>query len=306
MFGFWVGAILGGLLLVASLIYAVVRDRETAPPAWPMFGLTAVVFALSWGLTSFFTQSPGEAMVLKSITGDVLAQPSVTSGLHGKAPWVKVDPWDIRDNTLSFAGAKEDVDVDFNGGDVTGPRITVQDANDVDANFDLTLRYSVQGDKVVELSNRFGSQEDLLIKVIEPEIRSAIREAASPFTTNDIVSKRSEIQAAVREHLTSEWADLGIVVEAVDVQETIQPQAIKDANAAKAAALIAVETEQANRDKAIIEAEKNAIATAQLTPEILMARKIQALQTAAEKGSLVVIPEDFNGIINLPAPVAAQ
>lgn len=303
MFGFWFGAIVGGLLLLASIAVIFIRDREAPEPipVWPGFTLTAVVFALSWGIPSIYTQDPGEAKVLKSITGEVATQPSVTAGLHGKAPWVTAITWDVRDNTLSFAGSKDDVKVDFNGGDVTGPRITVQDANDVDANIDLTLRYSVQAVKVVELSNRFGSQEDLLIKVIEPEIRSAVREAASPYTTNDIVSKRSEIQAAIRDHLTAAWDGLGIVVEAVDVQEIIQPDEIKAANAARAAALVAVETEQANKEKAIIEAERNAITSAQLSPEILELKRIEALSGA----NLIVVPYDFGGIINLPPSAQA-
>lgn len=309
MVGFWIGAILGGLLLILAIIVTIANfdgPREERSGAVVGAAWAAVVLGLGipWFFGSIFSQSDGESMVLKSITGSMVTEPSVSSGAHWKGgPWFETIPWDIRDNTLSFTGTKEEVpEASYNGGDVAGPRITVQDANDVDANFDLTLRYSIQADKVVELSKRFGSQEDLMLKVIEPEIRSTVRLVAGPFTTTDIVSKRAEIQIAVQQQLEAKWEGLGIVVESVDFQETIQPQAIKDANAANAAALIAVDTEKANRDKAIIEAEKNAIASVQLTPQVIEMARIKALQTAAEHGSVIVIPENFNGIINLPAP----
>lgn len=255
-------------------------------------GLLVVVSLVLFGAGSIYTQDPGEGVVLRSISGEVVGETS-EPGFHTKAPWVSASKWDIRDNTMQYLA---DGKVDYSGGSAVGPRITVQDKDGVDANIDLTLRYSIEGDKVDDLYSRFGSQENLLTKVVEPGIRSATREIPVAYSTLDILNKRAEIQSAVKDRLTNEWADLGIVVEDVDIQEIVQPEAIKDANAQKAAAQALVETEKAKLEQARIEAEKNEVKTEALTPEILTQQYIDALKG----GTVFVVPEGSTPMIQVP------
>lgn len=290
---FWIGLI---VMIVAVLIALGSLTLEEKKFGLVSAFVVALVGLALWGLGSFYSQDAGEAKVIKSISGEVNDEPSLGDGYHGKVAWSSVSTWDIRDNTMSFAG-EAGADVDYNGGSVTGPRITVQDANDVDAHVDMTLRYSITGEEVVDLYKRFGSQEDLAIKVIEPDIRAAVRTAASPFTTTDIVSKRPDMQASIRKGLEAKWEPLGIVVEDVNIQEITQPDTIKAANADRAAAAVLVDRERELKEQARIEAEKNALKTKELSPEILQQQYIEAI---AKSGFVVITENGSTPILNLP------
>ena len=255
-------------------------------------GLLAVLVA---GSMSIYTQDVGEAKVLRSVSGSVIGE-STESGMHFKAPWVKAISWDIRDNVVEYVGTGE---TNHSGGSATGPRITIQDRDGVDANIDLTVRYSIAGDKVEELYSRFSSQGNLLTKLIEPGIRSAMREIPAQYGSLELLNQRGDVQIQVRDALIAEWAEDGIVVEDVSIQEITQPDNVKGAFAKAQEARTSVEAEKANLERAKIEAEKNQVATAALTPEILTDRYIAALR---EAGTIYVVPEGSTPMLSLPAP----
>lgn len=284
--------IIGAIILVVAAVLGILALREGSPlVGFGIIGTGAVVFGLAWGLNSFYTQDPGEGVVLRSISGEVVGE-TWESGFHPKAFWVEAQKWDIRDNTVQYIAGGEN---GYDSGDVTGPRITVQDADGVDANVDLTVRYSITGEQVGDLYSRYGAQENVLSKVVEPGIRSAMREIPVEYKTLDILNKRAEIQGEVAKRLDKEFSPLGIVVEDVDIQEIAQPEQIKQANANKAAAIAAVETEEARLEQAKIEAKKNQVKTEALTPEILQQQYIQAL----DEGTVFVVEEGTTPILDL-------
>jgi regulator of protease activity HflC (stomatin/prohibitin superfamily) len=296
--GWFVISIIVGVLALIALFGSGAISKEENGGETRRFGfkiagglvVLALVFA---GFGSIYRQDPGEAKVLKSISGEVIGE-TYEAGFHGKAPWVSATTWDIRDNTISYIAGGE---TDYNGGDAEGPRITVQDKDGVDADIDLTLRYSIEGDQVSDLYSRFGSQENVLTKVIEPGIRSAMREIPVTYSTLALLNKRAEIQAQVKDRLTKEFDVLGIVVEDVDIQEIVQPEAIKSANAEKAAAQALVDTEKARLEQAKIEAKKNAAKSKELSPEILQQQYIEAI---AKSGFVVIAPEGVTPMLQVP------
>lgn len=296
--GWFVVSIIVGVLALIALfgsgaISKEENDGETRRFGFKVAGGLVVLTLITAGLGSFYRQDPGEAKVLKSISGDVVGE-TYESGFHVKAPWVSATTWDIRDNTISYVAGG---DKDYTGGDAEGPRITVQDKDGVDANIDLTLRYSIEGDQVSDLYSRFGGQEAVITKVIEPGIRSAMREIPVTYSTLDILNKRAEIQTQVKERLTKEFEVLGIIVEDVDIQEIVQPEAIKNANAEKAAAQALVDTEKARLEQAKIEAQKNATKTKELSPEILQQQFIEAI---AKKGFVVITENGAVPMLQMP------
>lgn len=254
-------------------------------------GLAGVALIFG-GIGSLYTQDVGEAKVLRSVSGEVVGE-STEPGFHVKAPWIKAIAWDVRDNVVEYVA---DGDTNHNGGSATGPRITVQDGDGVDANIDLTVRYSIAGDKVEELYARFGTQQNLVTKLIEPGIRSAMREIPAQYGSLELLNQRADVQANVRDALIAEWEDDGIIVEDVAIQEIVQPENVKAAFARAQEARTAVETEKANLEKARIEAEKNAVATSALTPEILADRYIAAL----DAGTVFIVPEGSTPMLQLP------
>ena len=285
------------IIIVIAVVIALIALAAGAPEdrRFGLFGAlgVAVVGVIVGLLGTFYTQDPGEGVVLRSVSGEVVGE-TYTSGFHSKAPWVSAQKWDIRDNTVSYVA---DGTTDYTDGSATGPRITVQDKDGVDANVDLTLRYSIEGDQVGDLYSRFGEQENVITKVIEPGIRSAMREIPVTYSTLDILNKRAEIQTQVKDRLTKEFGELGVIVEDVDIQEIVQPEQIKQANAEKAAAQAQVEREYSLLEQAKVEAQKNAAKSKELSPEILQQQYIEAI---AKSGFVVVAPEGVTPMLQLP------
>lgn len=279
-----------------------VRDRGPNKVAYGAAAALAAGSLLFAGFGSFYKQDVGEAKVLRSVSGEVVGE-STAPGFHLKAPWVTAISWDVRDNVVEYAS---DRDTNYVGGSATGPRVVVQDKDGVDAGTDLTVRYSIAADAVEELYARFGTQQNLVTKLIEPSIRSAMREIPAQYGSLELLNKRGDVQTAVRDRLSAEWAEDGIIVEVgdVNIQEIVQPESVKTAFAEAQAARTAVEKEKANLDKARIEAEKNAVATQALTPEILQKAYIDALSKA---GAIYVVPQGSDPMIQVPvAPKAGE
>lgn len=268
-------------------------------------GVLALAIVLGF-FGSTFTQERGEASVLKDITGNIVGQETST-GLHFKAPWVDAVTFDILNQSVVFAGTNGS---DNSGGDTTGPQITVQDAEGVTSNLDISLRYSIKPDAVENVFSKYQNQDTFQKTFIEQDIRSVVRSVPNSYTTLELVTKRTDIENEILESLTKRWADDGVVVDSISLQEIRLPDEVKKSYEAAQQAEIAVSAEQSKLDAAKVsaqqkvvqaqaEADANAILNASLTPAILQQRYLDTLAKLAEAGNLVVVPEGFGGIVNI-------
>jgi hypothetical protein len=145
-----VAIVLGLLVVAVGVITAIVvkptvyRDRfgdpvnrtrggKLAGAAIAGAGLVLVLVAGVAG--SVYKQDPGEAVVLRSISGATIGQ-STDEGFHVKAPWVKALTFDVRNNTVSYVAGGE---TDQSGGNATGPQITFQDQSGTSGNADVVV-----------------------------------------------------------------------------------------------------------------------------------------------------------------------
>ncbi|PRY70095.1 SPFH domain-containing protein [Glaciihabitans tibetensis] len=284
------------------------RTKKTSVVAtWvsASLALIAVTFA---AFASFYTQDAGTAVVEKDITGNIVGQ-SNSTGLHGKAPWVNTVEFSIRNQQVVFAGTSDN-DSDNNGGVANGAQITVQDADGVSSNIDIALRYSIAPDSVTDIYKEFLSEENFKKSFIEQDVRSVVRLVPNQFSTLDLLTKRGEVEAAVLEALEDRWSDDGVIVDSISLQEIRVPDAVKESYAAAQQAQINVTKETANLEAAQVsaqqkvvqaqaEADANAILNGSLTENILSQRYLDTLKELAAAGNLVVVPEGFNGLVNV-------
>jgi regulator of protease activity HflC (stomatin/prohibitin superfamily) len=252
-----------------------------------------VLFFIDAGTGEIYTQDPGEAKVLRSVTGDVVGQ-SETEGLHVKAPWVDALTYDVRNQQVIFANPTGKEPQNANG-----PQITVQDREGVTANIDITVRYSIDPDAVTTIYKKYGDQSNFISKFIENDIRAGVRTIPAGYGTLELLNNRAEVEAKIATYLAERWESHGVRAESVSLQEIRYSDDVKqrfdDAQASR------IKVEQARADleatevsaqqqvvQAQAEAEANRVLTASLTDEVLRSKYLETLAKLAKAGNLVI------------------
>lgn len=283
----------------------VIISRAARWAAAALFFL-AVLFVL---LSSFFRQDVGQANVLRDWTGAIVGY-ETAAGLHAKWPWVDTVTFDVRNQRAVFVSEQLPGEGDNIGGAPDGPQITVQDAEGVTANIDIAIRYSLDPNSVIDIYSAYYNEENLRTRLIFNDIRSVVRSVPGRFTTIQMLTDRNAVQEDILKALQARWKDDGIIVEDVALQEIRYGEQVTNAFAAAQEAQINVETEQAKLEAAKVsaqqkvvqaqaEADANAILAASLTDAILKQRYLDTLKELAAAGNLVVVPEGFNGLVNV-------
>ena len=307
------------LAIAATLVLVVATRLRRAAAASNAPRLTATVFGLVGGglaviaagalfSSTFYTQDVGEAKVLKDWTGNIVGE-DITPGADFKAPWVDVVDFDIRNQIAAYVG---DGFTDYNGSTPNGPQITVQDREGVTANLDIVVIYSIDPDSVTEIYSEYLNQENFRARLIEQDIRSVVRNVPAKYNTLELLNGREEASNDIKLALEKRWESAGVIVESVSLQEIRYSEEVKGRFDAAQAARIEVEkakaeleaTEVSAQQKVVqaqAEADANAILNSSLTPSILQQRYLDTLSDLAAAGNLVVVPEGFNGLVNVSA-----
>jgi len=298
--------ILAILFAIATVVLSVLAlTRQRPPLGYAAIG-TGVVTLASLFFATFYTQDVGEARVLKDWTGNIVGQ-DLTQGGDWKAPWVDTVDFDIRNQIAAYVG---DGETDYNGQTPNGPQITVQDREGVTANLDVVVIYSIKADSVTEIYSEYQTQDNFRTRVIEQDIRSVVRNVPSTYGTLELLNGREQVGVDIQEALAARWADDGVVVESVSLQEIRYSDEVKARFDAAQSARIEVEKAEADLEKSKIdaqqriavaeaEAEANRVLAASLTDAVLKQRYLDTLRELAASGNVVVVPEGFGGLVNI-------
>jgi regulator of protease activity HflC (stomatin/prohibitin superfamily) len=286
---FWVIAV---VLIAVGLI---IRS------GWTIGGgvLGALVGFMFLIFSTYYTIDPGEAKVLKNWTGVIVGEQS-TPGAHWKEPWVDAIDFDIRNQLEVFLGNGKE---QYNGSDTDGPQITFTDKDGVTGNMDLVVLYSIDPGKVVDLVKQYQSQDDFRTKVIEQDIRSVPRDIPGKYTTIQMLTDRAGVANDIKDALEEDWADKGIHIDDVSLQEIRYSDAVKKRFEDAQNAQTEVVKAQAELDKAKIDAQQqvvvakaqadaNNLLSKSLTPQIIQQRYIDMLS----KANTIVVPQDFTSL----------
>ena len=304
-------AIVAGITFVVAsrLRHAASEGNTSRLSATVTGGAGALLLAFSLAAffgSTFYTQDVGEAKVLKDWTGNIVGE-DVTPGADFKAPWVDVVDFDIRNQIAAYIGDGYD---DYNGSVPNGPQITVQDKEGVTANLDIVVIYSIDPDSVTEIYSQYLNQENFVARLIEQDIRSVVRNVPAKYGTLELLNGREQASNDIKIALEKRWQSAGVIVESVSLQEIRYSDEVKARFDAAQAARIEVEKAKAELEatqvsaqqkvvQAQAEADANAILDSSLTTAILQQRYLDTLKELAAAGNLVVVPEGFNGLVNV-------
>lgn len=298
------------IIFIAGIVALLMRfkqDDDMKMPAVIPAAMLAVALVVT-GTQCFYTQDAGDVKVLIDFGGNIAGSSSDT-GIHFKAPWQSIVTYDIRNNVISFVGDGEE---NYVGGSAEGPQVTINDSSGTQANIDIQVNYSLDPSKAIELYENYGTQENFVQAIAAVDTRAIPREVAGQFDTLTVLTNRGALTDAIEEALKAKWEPLGLTIEQISVQEVRYPESITTAYAN--AQQVEVERQQAENQQAVAEAEAetrrieaegesnaNRILTQSLTSEVLQQQYIEALKSAADKGSLIVVPEGSQPIVGTTA-----
>lgn len=173
---------------------------------------------------------------------------------------------------------------------------------------DTSLIYHLNPDRAAEVFQKIGS--DYEEKVVEPTLRSAIREATASHTANALYTSEREIVAnQIQSEVTAELNKRGLTVENVLLRDINLPATLKASIEAKQQAeqealamnfRLQKETQEAQRKR--IEAagvrDFQQIVAQGITPSLLEWKGIEATETLARSANtkVVVIGNNKNGL----------
>lgn len=311
---FIVGIILLLVALFAIIAVFVVESKGIA------IAVAAAGIIIGGGILFFsstYTQDTGEASVLVDWSGNIVGQ-ETSPGLHGKAPWVNVTTFNIRNQSVSFVG---DGTTDHQGGKPTGGEITVGDLDGVSSNIDVSLRYSIKPTAVTSIYKQFRNEDNFKTAFVQQDAKAAIRNVPNGFHTIQLQNSRAAIEAAIRTALESRWKDTSVTIDSVSLQDVRVPDAVKERWAQQQQAQIAVQTAKAKLEQSkvdaqqrIVQAEASAkaqIAAAEgsakanhilensLTDKVLQQHALDTLEQVGQNGGTVIVGGGAQTLLNL-------
>lgn len=302
--------VIGCIILIAAVVITLIRFKQEDDLKISI-GIPIGLFVISViliGVECIYTQDVGEAVVLRNFGGS-LAGYTTEAGIKFKAPWQDALDWDIRNRLINFY---RDADYAYDNGSYNGATVTINDSSGTKADCDVQVIYSINPDAVERLYTDYGTQEAYVASYVSNDVRQTTRDCAGQFSTIQLLTDKESFAKSIQDTLTQRWADSGVVVESVSVQDIRYDQSITDAYAQaqaaqveQAAAANQQETARIQGETRVIEAQKeseaNQTLAQSLTQEVLMSQYIEALKAAADNGGLIVVPEGSQPIVGTSA-----
>jgi regulator of protease activity HflC (stomatin/prohibitin superfamily) len=230
------------------------------------------LFAMAGGCMTTSIRS-GEAGVRYSQLGGTDLEYSYGEGLKIYPPWVTVIRYDVR--------VQEKLEV-----------LEALSSNGLSIGMDISIRWNPDASSLPQLHTTYGV--DYYRKLVQPELRSAVREIVGQFTPDELYSsRRAELQSLIYERVRS-GAEVNFVnIQAVLIRDIRLPDQIRVAIENKLKEEQEAERYQFTIEKERLEAQRKEIEargqaeyqrliTQSLTPAFLRFKGIEATQHLAE------------------------
>ncbi|MCB0718466.1 MAG: prohibitin family protein [Bacteroidetes bacterium] len=237
-----------------------------------IFGVIALVVLLLFGGLMSTNIRSGESAVRYSVFGGTDLEKTYTEGLKVYPPWVSLIRYDLR--------VQEKLE-----------QMTALTSNGLEITMDVSVRWRPERSTLPELHTTYG--QDYYRKLVQPELRSAVRDIVGQYTPEQLYSsKRQELQAQIFDAVRIKAAEQYIIVEAVLLRDIKLPDQIRAAienklkeeqEAERYEFTLRKETLEAQRKKieAEGEAEYQRIIARSLSPEYLRFKGIEATMSIA-------------------------
>jgi prohibitin 1 len=247
-------------------------------------GVVVLLILLLASTTSIPTGHVGVLTLFGRVTGDVLPE-----GIHLINPLKSVEKMSVQTQSR-----KESANVPSKEGLILS--------------LDTSLLFRLDKDKAAQVFQSVGS--DYAEKVIEPELRSAIRGATAAHSSNDLYTNGREIvQQQIESDLRAQLTPRGVIVEAVLLRDVQLPALLKASIEAKQQAeqealrmsfVLQKEKQEAERKsieaKGISDFQK--IVAQGISPQLLEWKGIEATEKLAGSTNtkVIVIGNTRNGL----------
>lgn len=299
-------AIVGIVIIIVGIVGLVCAKAAEEKGGGAFFGIAAAIGCVLIAISCIYTQDVGEVVVLRNLGGSVAGH-SEDAGFHVKAPWQDTITYDTRNNLINMY---QESDYTYDGGSATGKEVTINDKSGASADIDIQVIYSLDPSSAESLYSEYGTQTTFTQNYVLNDFRSVARDVAGQFDTITMLTDRSQYTNAVTEALTEKWANIGLTVESVNVQDIRYPETITNKYAEATAAIVEQQTAQNQQETAKInaetkkieaqaEADSNAILEQSLTENVLIQHYIDALNNAGSNGNLVITDGSTDNLINI-------
>lgn len=251
------------------------------------FGFILVVSLAGGCMTTSI--GSGEGAVKYSVFGGTDLEKRFGEGLQVHAPWVSLIRYDVR--------VQEQLE-----------DITALSSNGLSIGMDASIRWRPEAASLPDLHVTYG--EDYYRKLVQPELRSAVREIVGQYTPEELYStRRTELQEAVFAKVRDAVAGENVTVDAVLIRDISLPDQIRTAIENKLKEEQEAERYQFTLEKERLEAERKEIEatgqaeyqriiTASLSAQFLRYKGIEATQALANSPNTktVVIGSGSDGL----------
>jgi len=287
------------MLAILCFIAAALAWRFKTQLGFPLSARLAIVQWVGLVLGAvFFLGSmavivpPGTAGVVV-LFGSVRNEP-LASGLHFINPFARVVEMEVRTRNYTMSSSHDE-------GAIRGDdSIAVITSDGLTVRLDFTVLYALELPRTPDIYRTLG--EDVEVRFIRSEIRSAIRDSAANLQATELYGvKRQGFVDQVIKVLTNNFQKRGIQLQQALLRDVKLPEQITrsindkisaDQDAQKMAFVLQKEKQEAERKR--IEAEGQAraqqIVSQSLTPQIIEYQRIQALRDIGAKGNLIITP----------------
>ena len=251
------------------------------------------VFVILGLLLSSVTVGTGDRGVVEkwgAATGE-----QFTPGFHFINPVSQsVETFSVRPQTITFAGSQNTGNNQGPGTDV----ITAPSANGTIVSTEVTVRYRIPEDQVVDFYREWKSIEKLKRDLIIPTVRGSVRDESSTISTTEIYkqSGRIRLSETTTERLRDQLEDEPVILETVTIRDVELPQGYQQSIEQKDAKQQQIESARAEAERKRIEAQgeadANDIKDRSLTRSILIDKFIQSL----DETDTVYVPTGDDGL----------
>lgn len=235
------------------------------------------------------TIQSGEAGVRYSPFGGTDLDQTVGEGLNVHAPWVTVVKYDVR--------VQEQIE-----------EITALSSNGLSIGMDASIRWRPDSEHLPVLHVNYG--QDYYKKLVQPVLRSAVREVVGQYTPEELYSsRRAELQQEIIDRVREDVGDDNILIDGVLIRNVSLPEQIRQAIEHKLTEEQEVQRYQFTLQKDSLEAvrkkieatgqaEYQRIITTSLSPSFLRYEGIKATQQLANSpnAKTVVIGSGSDGL----------
>lgn len=239
--------LIGLVILAFGLLYNSFTHSDSKPLAKGA-GLVIILFGFLLIIPgAIYTQDPGEVILIRGSGGDI-KDTDTSAGFGVTAPWNKRIKFDTRNQRIEMF-------TNSGGQGENGAAIGAPLSNGTNVTVSVTVQYSMRPDCIEDVYNTYRSQANLEDRALEPGLRDGVRQSTAEYDPFRVKQERAQLATDIRELLESEWEELCVEIDNVDLGDLGLPETTEAALNALNDRQLEAQAAQADLEKAKIEAE---------------------------------------------------